>query len=899
MNVLTTKQLIIDYLIEKTEFYGIDHLQYFTTNRISYQLNISRSLTSQYLNELCKEQMLVKVSSRPVYYFYRKGLEKKYAVTLHEMEFYNINDLMNILSQEQYNKDDFYKVIGYEGSLHACISQMKSAMNYPPNGLPLVLQGEKNLETEYLVRILFQYCKNRNIISSDAKYRCIDVLSMDKDELNMELSFKEKGSSIDKVCGGILLIENAQLLDKSLQRDLAAYLSGHTKIKKMARIILAVREHTYESLEDHLRSGIPLVCDIPSWRHRNLYEKEQFLLRYFQKEEDRVHKPIRITENLFQVLLEYEFPENINEVKNTIRTICVNAWMDHEEDDVLDVNLTHLPSYIPVRSKVMNGKNKSVDMFLVDEKQRVESSERLLNFFDQLLNAHIFYQENHSLFSDFSTQGFELLREYYDFIVFDFRYEDERIRKMEELMNQTLKALEIQHQIILPINCSFVLARIVYRCSSKHHVIQLWENQRRNDISACLKSLMDHLPAEMMMAMEMSRALSSALDITLSDGNLIFLILNIHFYNRDIRHQDTCGLIISHGYSTASSIADACNHMLQTHVFKAIDMPMEIQVDQIITQISDFIKLYPYYQNLILMVDMGSLIELGNALHVNMNIGVINNISTGIALEIGNSILQHQQLEQILHDACEHSPCCYHIIQRQQKEKAVVFTNDAGIEVSKRMAALFQNSLIKPIDLKFIEYDYEQLAFNKEKDALFEMYDVALIVKPYTLELDTIPSLSLEDIVGFRDIDRLHSVLQEYMTKEEIEIFNEHLLKNFSLQSVMENLTILNPARLMDNISDAVGHLQRLMHQKFHSKTIAGIYIHVSFLIERLITKNAIETHEDLSVFEETQKQFIQDVNKSFEGMLKHYNVELPISEIAYLYDYILHDEQHMKKENK
>lgn len=896
MSIMTTKQMIVDYLVEKTELYGLDCLQFFTTKRISYELNVSRSLTSQYLNELCKEEVLIKISSRPVYYFYKKGLEKKYSTELNEIEFYNITDLINSLTKEKIKKDVFHDVIGYDGSLYNCISQMKSAMAYPPNGLPFILQGDKNLENEQLIDNLFKYCQKKKFISSEAKIVKIEV-HLDELQKLEEVLFNTTSTSIlSKVNGGIVYIANAHLMNKSLQRKLANYLTETKKQldpNKKARVILGVETGTYDELEDKLRTSIPLVCNISPWRQRNVYEREQYILNYFKNEEKRLHCPIRITNTLFNTLMDYEFPGNINEVENTIRTICANAWMDHEESDVLDVSLMHIPTNIPINNSTrMNIKTKLDDSFMIDDKKNMKSSERMLNFFDQLLNLYVTYQENHLMFNDFCSQGIELLREYYDFIVFEYQYDEEKLRKMEDTMNQVLKSIKNQYQINLPLNCSFILTRIVCKFSNKHMVIHQWENQRRSDINSCLRSLMEHLPAETMIAKEMSRSLLTNMDISLSQGNLIFLILNIHFYNRDIKHQDICGLIVAHGYSTATSIAEACNQLLQTHVFKAIDMPLDTKVEQIIIQIQDFIKLYPYYKNMILMVDMGSLTEIGKYLNVDMNIGVINNISTGLALEVGNSILRQLDIETILKDACKKAQSKYQIIDRQKKEKIIVFTSDAGIKVSKRMVELFQNSLMKSIDLRFVEYDYDSLSRNKEKDILFERYDVALIVKPYILDLENIPSMSLEDIVSFRKMERLHNVLQEYMSEDEIEIFNQNLLKNFSLQNVMESITILNPSRLMDNVSDAVNYLQRLMNRKFHSKTIAGIYIHISFLMERLVTKNAIETHEDLSQFIEEQQQFIEYVNISFETMIKHYNVELPISEIACLYDYILHDEK-------
>ena len=75
--------------------------------------------------------------------------------------------------------------------------------------------------------------------------------------------------------------------------------------------------------------------------------------------------------------------------------------------------------------------------------------------------------------------------------------------------------------------------------------------------------------------------------------------------------------------------------------------------------------------------------------------------------------------------------------------------------------------------------------------------------------------------------------------------------------------------------------------------------MHICFLIERLVTKTAMEKYKDLESFEAEQKEFIDIVTESFHTLLSHYNVELPISEIAYLYEYIKNDVEVEENENQ
>ena len=113
----------------------------------------------------------------------------------------------------------------------------------------------------------------------------------------------------------------------------------------------------------------------------------------------------------------------------------------------------------------------------------------------------------------------------------------------------------------------------------------------------------------------------------------------------------------------------------------------------------------------------------------------------------------------------------------------------------------------------------------------------------------------------------------------------------------MENLTILNPSPLLDSVYEAVSELQRQRHCRFQSRTLVGIYIHVSFLIERLVTRTAIESQADLTRFQKEHQDFIDQVHISFQRILKSYNVTVPIDEISYLYDYIANDEAFNKKD--
>jgi len=895
MKILSTKEQIAEYLKNETKIFKVDDLSSFTTQKISHHLHLSRSVTSQYLNELCKEDILVKVNSRPVYFFDKKTLEKKYRLQFKSQEFFNISDLMSTLENEFIQKD-FMNVIGYDGSLADCIIQMKSATMYPPNGLPMILYGEMGIGKTYLVNQMYEYCLNNGLINKFAKLITITALKENQDAFISQLF--DSGGWLEKASHGVLYIKDATNMSEQCQELLSdfiitgSYWFKNNKREVKTRIVLASVENPYEHFSTNLLLNIPVIYKIPTLEERAQEEKEEFVIKFFLKEKEKINKKLYLSKRVFDVLMQHSFHNHINELQKCITGICANAYMKNSDAAAIYIYLYDLPIDILENSYTIHTHNINDDFIDIETYQKSDTSNRIIALFDRMLDAYLEYTNQSYSFTKFCDEGYQLMRLYYDFIVFEEAHSNSRIKAIEELINHLLEITKINRQINLPLNFSFIIARITDTTQNIYSSIRIWEMERKDDIRECLSTLMLEMPNAYILSTHIVKQIYANIDIQLSEINIIFLMLNINFYNKDIANQDIVGIVLSHGYSTASSIADAVNSLLGVQIFEGIDMALDTNVDDISKRINQFIALNPAYKNIILMVDMGSLEDIGKKIICNVNIGVINNISTGLALNIGNKMLQGLILEDILRIACEEAQCQYKIFAYTKKERAIVFTNDAGINISQRLASLFKSSLSNTIEIKFLEYDYQALLSNGIHDTLFKTYDVILMIKPIALNISDVNSVSLEDIISFKDIKKVNDALSNDLNDEEIEIFNQQLLKNFSLESVMENLTILNASKLLDHVSETIQLLQNLMGSKFQSKTIIGIYIHTCLLIERLVTKNAIVTYDGIDDFEKEQQVFINQVNQSFKRLLRHYNVKMPISEIAYLYNYILSDEQ-------
>lgn len=325
-------------------------------------------------------------------------------------------------------------------------------------------------------------------------------------------------------------------------------------------------------------------------------------------------------------------------------------------------------------------------------------------------------------------------------------------------------------------------------------------------------------------------------------------------------------------------------------------MPLDMQMSDITGLLEKHIERFITCQDVVLLVDMGSLEQIHSQMRGlrNLNIGIINNISTALAVDIGLGICGNQKLEDILKRASESNVCTYRIIHNVQKEDAVIFSGENGIDTTEKLKELILKTSATSIPVKFVAYDYYRLMKNGSHDEIFQQYHVKCIIGLFNPEIEGIPFISLEDIISMNSAEKLTNIFSEYLDEEQMEIFNQNLVKNFSLQNVVESITILNPDKLLDEVEQAVGRLQKITGRKIAGRIMIGLYVHLCCLVERLVTKTPIDNYQDLEEFEQKHADFIRQVRDSFQDISRHYRVALPVSEIAYIYDYM-----HLNSKNK
>ena len=151
--------------------------------------------------------------------------------------------------------------------------------------------------------------------------------------------------------------------------------------------------------------------------------------------------------------------------------------------------------------------------------------------------------------------------------------------------------------------------------------------------------------------------------------------------------------------------------------------------------------------------------------------------------------------------------------------------------------------------------------------------------------------MPMENIVTNDEVHYLHELIGKYLSDDELKMFNENVAKNFTLDNIVNHLTILNPQKVMEDVEEIVSELEKLFKCSLDITTKVGVYVHLSCLIERLILRQGIAESEGMIDFAKKYPDLIENIKDIFSGVEYRYSVEIPVPEIRYLLNYFDFDE--------
>ncbi|WP_432405601.1 sigma 54-interacting transcriptional regulator [Wukongibacter sp. M2B1] len=911
---------ITNYLKEITKGFSQENANKFSANSIAENVKLSRSTVSSYLNKEVKQGTVIKIKNYPVIFLDKEAFSNLHFTPMHN-EYNTLDELWK--ENPKVNKSNIWNnVIGAKGSLKQQIEQIKTASLYPENGLPIMFLGSSGSGKSYLAKCIYDYCLDERLISLNAPFISLNCAQYyHNPELLSSLLFgyakgtftgadKDKKGLLESADGGVLFLDEVHRLTEEGQEKLFTFMDsgefspiGDNSVKKNSRVrlIFATTESIQSAFLPTFIRRLPVIVNIPSFAERPQQEKTHLIDSFFLEESEILQRTIQVSKQVISFILTSNYEGNVGKIKNIVKYSCGSSYAKMKAQEVIKVRITDLPV----------GSEKQLKENLYHQKSN-RYQDRIYDYkYPELLNTYTSQQKN------IKNTYFQFVNEFKKVKAGKIST-DHYINNMMNNVNLLLDKLTFNEEItnnqslfsVLSFNIksTFKYMEENYgfeqdgnKILSIAHLLYFKEEQEVliNHSEWCsirprlITFVQEHMRNVLWLAKRMLSHLSDRLNFEILDEDLILISFYLNSMNLKSIKSEIKSIVLAHGYSTASSMANVVNRMLRKNFFQAIDMPIDTKINDIEARVLDFIDNNSTEKGLILLVDMGSLFELRTRLEKKIKgpLLLIDFVSTPLVLEVGNLLLQDKSLNEINEEILKNMQVNKQLVYPVEKKKKVIITCCyTGMGSAVQIQDIFQSSL-KHKDPSFviISYDYHKLYKNKQKELPFQMYDVLAIIGTVDPKIEGIPYIGLNNLISGENIEELIDVLKNNFNIDE-EQLKKDLVFNFSIKKIIEKLTILDVNKVLNFVQTAVDKIEEKLEIKLSNNKRYLLYLHSSCMVERILRKEDADMQEDIEEFVQREKRRIEIIRYAFSEIEKEYTIKISDLEIRLIFDIIFSD---------
>lgn len=910
------KNDVLAYLKKQTKTLDLDHLdKRFTAGGIAQALNAKRNTVSLYLNQLTNEHKLVKVQTRPVRFIHRAQFEKSnYALKK------DTYATVAQLEQENNNQDILKSFAQINPSLKESVERVRAAVLYPNNGLPLLITGESGTGKSYLVGLINRFCRTNKLIKTTAPFVTVNCAQYaDNPELLTSNLFGYKkgaftGADQDhdgafvEANGGILFLDEVHRLGPKGQEKLFTYLDqglvypvGETSHGKRVsvRLCFATTEEVENNFLTTFMRRIPVKISLPPLSQRSREERLNLIYTLLCNEQRKIAKPIIVSDQVLEMLANYLPVGNIGDLKNAVKLTIARANADEKKANKLTLTAYNLPVDVLMRSKTESYLSAKKPLQITDETEPADLIARsfpekkiFLHSLERLLTT---YEQSNNHLPNCESKLKQIVYQLFDTLLFE-----KNASKQLPLLSYVIEHLkhlfeQLQNAYQLQVSGNAIYAISYYLFERQKIQWNIDEVRQKNALHSLYQEVRQRYPEVYAYVGKLLLLIKNNLEIELNEVDYIFLSIYLNKLEIITKTGLIKAIVLAHGYATAGSIANVVNRLLNAHTLDAFDMPINVSTQQIANKIIDYSENNDVSHGLIILVDMGSLQEIEKLFprQLDAPLLLINNVSTSLALTVGESILQKRSFREIGQLAQQKSKIEIKLTYPAKRRQQVILTTCySGIGTATHVARLLERCMPSSSKIKIIPYDYQALKDPHKVKVVNKMYDVIGIVGTENPEIPGLDFIHLEKILSDKGTAKLQKWLTKSFTVPEIKLIMNNLVKNFSLERTINMVTILDAPKVIENITIFLQELERRFSISLSNQKKFTLYVHISYLIERLIRKEKNDLDPEYAkTYAHKYATDLKIIKAAFSVIIDNYNVKIPVSELIYI-DQIIFNHQ-------
>lgn len=332
-----------------------------------------------------------------------------------------------------------------------------------------------------------------------------------------------------------------------------------------------------------------------------------------------------------------------------------------------------------------------------------------------------------------------------------------------------------------------------------------------------------------------------------------------------------------HGRSTASSMVEVANSLIGEEYIQSLDMPLKMKAESMFEKAKEKIKEMHNGKGVLILVDMGSLINFGNIIsnELGIKIRTIDMVTTLTVIEAGRKALNGRSLDSIYHSCQEIGRASIQMPKedyKYDKELVIITTCFTGEGAAEKIKTRISCSLANVEKVNIIPLDIlDKEDFLKKVSELRAKYTILAVVGTVNIFIDGVPFISAQDIFMEQGIEYLGNLL---------DIEHDFLKVR---KALITEITELDCIKLVADIRYMIKQIEESLKIKIHHDAQIGILIHVSFLIDKLRHNGNEIIFKDLSNYRfKHNKEFIL-IKKSLRLLEQTYEVNIGDDELAYM----------------
>jgi len=387
-------------------------------------------------------------------------------------------------------------------------------------------------------------------------------------------------------------------------------------------------------------------------------------------------------------------------------------------------------------------------------------------------------------------------------------------------------------------------------------------------------------PDEFMTAMEAARIIDRTFNIETPLDEIGYLAM---FFVQDSNTAESKEdgkvgiLVVMHGNSTASSMAQVANELVGVEHAIGLDMPLSLNPEKMYDIVKENVIKADEGKGVLLLVDMGSLKNFGDIISEETSIDVktVDMVTTIMVIDACHKAVLGKDLNDIYESALKINNRSLPI-KKQEKdriENIIITACFTGKGAAEELKKILKDEYLKDVDnIRIISMEFiDKIHFKNSVEKYRESYNILAIVGTLDFSFAGIPFIPAVDLLTGKARDTIMRIKDEANTFDDI----RSSLKGY-FNSIDGEECFKVAGRTVDDIEGA-------LNIKLMPDVKIGIMLHLCFLAEKLSsggTENTFEGIEDYVEIHNNQMKIIKANLKEIEELC---SVDIGIHECAYL----------------